>query len=220
MSDYLQASDVIKPEFMKRLRSQGLEVADPNRIRGHIFKFDKEGRPTAMLVRALTAKAYNAFSGGVPLLLGGDGSGTELWLPLPKIGDGDPAGMRQFMTPKYSGNKPKESGQEGRVGPALNQPNYGSGWDPDESSIPGMGSTGNRGPQSGGEVRMTPAMPEDIEDQEDEALDVSFDNSSPLPTSLKVTMKKASLKLQHLCDWLVKNGHKHESEYLYKIIRK
>jgi hypothetical protein len=218
MSNYLQASDVIKPEFLKRLRSQGLEVMDPNRIRGHIFKLDKEGRPTAMLVRALTANAYKAFSGGAPLLLGGDGSGAELWLPLPKIGDEDPAGMRQFMTPKYSGNNPKESGQEGRVDPALNQPNYGSGWDPDESSVPGMGSTGNRGPQSGGGAQVTPAMPEDIETQEDEALDDNIKNKTNWPGHFDVTIE-SRLKLDRLYNWLIKNSHEREAEYLNKKIR-
>jgi hypothetical protein len=64
---------------------------------------------------------------------------------------------------------------------------------------------------------------DDSEDEvrdEDEALDVSFDNNSPLPTSLKVTMKKASLKLQHLCNWLMKNGHEYEAYKVKKIIMK
>ena len=56
--------------------------------------------------------------------------------------------------------------------------------------------------------------PHDLEDEvrdDDEALDVSFDNDSPLPASLKVTMKEADLKLQRLYSWLVKNGHAHEA---------
>jgi len=64
--------------------------------------------------------------------------------------------------------------------------------------------------------------PDDSGDEvrdEDEALDIDYDNDSPLPASLKVTIEKASLKLEYLYDWLVKNGHKYEAEYLITNIK-
>jgi hypothetical protein len=225
MSNYLQASDVFLPEFIKRLQAQGLEIVNPNRIKSHIFKFDEKGNPTAMMVRARTAKAYRVFSGGMLQELGGDGSGSELWIRLPKIGDGDPANLRQFMTPKYSGSKPKESGQQGRLGPDPKQPTYGSGWHPEESSVPELGSTGDRGPQSGGEAQVTPAMPEDIEGQEDEALDDNINDKAEWgatparrPSHLDVNIKESILKLQYLHGWLVKNGHAHEACKIRKLL--
>jgi hypothetical protein len=221
MSNNLKASDVFIPDFLSLLVQQGLEVMDPRKRGAPIFKFDKEGNPTAMVLRARTAKAYKTFSGGGSMPLGG--AGAELWMPIPKAGEGDSANLRKFMTPKYSGNKPKESGPEGRVGPALKPPTYGSGWRPDESSVPEAGSTGDRGAQSGGEVQVTPAMPEDIEVQEDEALDVNFENNSPLPSggfgvNIREKGKKADFMLQRLHHWLVKNGHEHEADKIMRWI--
>jgi len=62
---------------------------------------------------------------------------------------------------------------------------------------------------------------EDDDALDDDALDVSFDNDSPLPSGgfgveiqEKGKRKKANFMLQRLHDWLIKNGHKHEAEYL------
>ena len=140
------------------------------------------------------------------------GSGAELWLPIPKAGEADSANLRLWMTSEYSGGKPKESGQQGRLEPSADQSIYGSGWDPEESSVPEMGSGGNRGPQSGGETKVTPAMPEDIGAQEDSAVD----DKSEWPAHLDVVVKESNLKLRSLYNWFLENGHEYEAR---KVIR-
>jgi hypothetical protein len=208
VSDYLKAIDVFIPEFLKILQSKGLEVIDPNKIGTEIFRFDEKGSPTAMRVRATTAKAYKDWSGGHNMPLGG--AGAELWLPIPKIGEGDSANLRRWMTPEYSGSELKESGQQGRLRSNPKQPIYGSGWSPEDSSVPEMGSVGNRGPQSGDEVQITPVLPEN----EDDALDDSINDKTEWPSHLDVTVKGANLKLYKLYNWLVKNGYEHEVKLL------
>jgi len=205
---YLEAKDVFLPSFLGKLKEVGLEVISPNDIKAPIFRFDKDGAPTAMRLRARTARAYKEWSGGFQMPLGG--SGAELWLPIPAPEEPDPGGIRKVLVEKY---KQKESGPQGMAGTSSVEKIYGSGWPEEISSVPDMGSSGPRGPQSGGDAQKSPAMPP----QEDAALDENLSDKSSWPAHLDVEVKEAHKKLFYLAKWLEKRGFHKDSKKVFGL---
>ena len=211
---YLKAQDVFKQSYIAAIRKAGLDIVDPDEYGASIFEFDSKGRPISMIVRAATKEAYLIFAQS-PMYMGGDG--MYLNFPIPVPGGADPAQMRPFLQEKY---RHGESGSQGSIGTEVEEDVeeriYGSGWPEEASSIPDMGSSGPRGPQSGGDAQKSPAMPP----QEDAVLDENLSDKASWPSHLDVEVKKREARLSSLGHWLEKKGLYEDSRRVFNLISK
>ena len=217
-SGYLKAQDVFKQSYIAAMRKAGLDIIDPDENGASIFKFDSKGRPISMIVRAMTKEAYLKFAKS-PMYLSDDG--VYLNFPIPVPGGADPEQMRPFLQEKY---RYGESGSQGSIGTeveegveeGVEEKVYGSGWPEEASSIPDMGSSGPRGPQSGGDAQKSPAMPP----QEDAVLDENLSDKGSWPSHLDVEVKKREARLSSLGRWLEKKGLYEDSRRVFNLISK
>jgi hypothetical protein len=200
----VQADDVFTKSFIRKLKSLGLEMVDASTK--EIFEFDDAtGRVSAVLVRARDAKSYRRLTKEKYFIPGGDGA--LAWIDIPGPQEMGYDEFNKHINPEYRG-LPSESGGQGRLKSDAEGLIYGSGWKEEDSAVPEFSS------HSEEEVGMSPAMPEDQE--EDSALDDNIKNKEDWPAHLDVTIT-SSLKFYALRDWLLKSGHKEEAEYLRKI---